>query len=119
MATVYESLDEFDSRSRDGIERMLYDGETFIGAIPCWDFMVTRRSATKLILTDQRVVAYKRGIIRQKEKDVLLPRITSIGFKKGILFGKIVLKGAGFKYSNYVSRSKGRGFASEIRNQTR
>jgi len=118
MGTIYESIDDFDTKTAKGIESMLYSSESFIGAIPCWDFMFSKRSATKLVLTDHRIIAFKRGFIRQKEKDALLEKVTSIGFKKGFLFGKIYLKGPGFSYKNLVSRSNGRKFASEIRQQT-
>jgi hypothetical protein len=119
MATVYESTSDFDSKSQDRIEEMLHSGEKFIGAIPCWDFHFSKRSATKLVLTDKRLIAYKRGFIREKEDDVILDQLTSVGFKKGILFGKLKLRASGFSFKKYVSRSSGKPFASEIRNQTR
>lgn len=118
MPTIYESIDEFDNKTAQGIEDMMYENETFLISIPCRDFIFSKRSATKLVLTDRRVIAFKRGFIRQKQKDVLLEKITSIGFKKGIFSGKLYLKGPGFSYKNSVNRSDGSKFASEIRQQT-
>ena len=118
MATVYESLDDFDRRTASAVDELLHPDERFRIGIPCWDFTLTKRSATKLILTDQRVISFKRGFIKQKQSDFLLERVTSIGFTKGYLFGYLRLSGSGATFRKFISRSSGRAFAAAIRKET-
>lgn len=125
MATVYESLDEMDSKSAQAIEALLYEDEdieyAILGKVP-WLVKAIylfhpfyKRFYHKLLLTDRRILAFKRGWFREKSTDYTLDEITSIEYTKGIFTGKINIQGAGFEESYKTPTETGREFVTLAR----
>lgn len=69
-------------------------------------------------MTDQRILTFKRGFLRQKTKDYDRGRISNIEFSKGIIFRKLSLNGSGFAESWYVDYSTGQQFATAARSKS-
>lgn len=114
----YNTLKELDRKTRKGVQGALFQDEVFLGAIDCRDSLFASRR-TKLILTDQRILTFKRGFLRQKTKDYDRNRISNIEFSKGILSRKISLNGSGFTESWYVDYSTGQQFATAARSKSK
>lgn len=113
----YSTLEELDRKTQKGVQGALFQDEVFLGAIDCRDSILPSRR-TKLILTDQRILSFKRGFLRQKTKDFDRDRISNIEFSKGILFRKLSLNGSGFAESWYVDYSTGQQFATAARSKS-
>lgn len=110
----YATLDDFGRRTRSGIQESLFSGEEFCGAIDVFDSLRPSRR-TKLILTDQRLIAFKRGMIRQSIEDYDRDRISSVGFEKGIIYRKLKVNGSGFSKKWTVDRADGQQFSAALR----
>ena len=127
MVKTYSSLDDFDDKTRTQLERILHDDEEFITGILGKVTVVTRaiflgtgfyeRVYQKLILTDQRVIAYKRGWFRQRSIDFPLDEITSVEYTKGMIRGKIAFQGAGFEKRYKTPKSTGLDFSVAVSKQ--
>lgn len=112
----YGTLDEFKRRTRSGIEDSLFQGEKFLGAIDVYDALFRKRR-TKLILTDQRLLEFKRGWIRQSITDYDRDRISNISFNKGIIYRTLGVSGSGFDEEWTVDYEDGQPFAAAIRSR--
>ena len=127
MVKTYSSLDDFDNKTQAALERILHDDETFITAILGKVTVFTRalflgtglyeRVYQKLILTDRRVIAYKRGWIRQRSNDFPLDAITTVEYTKGVITGKIAFQGAGFEKRYKTSKDTGLSFSIAVSEQ--
>lgn len=67
---------------------------------------------TKLLLTDQRVIALKRGLLSERFKDFELNEITTIEYNESFMWSAIFVKGPGFKSGYRVNGDIGRKFVS-------
>ena len=129
MGTTYDSLDELDGKSQSAIEALTYDDEEIEMVILCWvPWLVRisylgskyyRRFYPKLILTDQRVLMFKRGWIRERSNDFTLDEITSFEYTKGVIKGKITVQGAGFEESYKTPKDTGQEFTTAARERLR
>lgn len=113
----YNTIEELDRKTQKGVQGALFQDEVFLGAIDCRDSLFPSRR-TKLILTDQRILTFKRGFLRQKTKDYDRDRISNIEFSKGILYRKLSVNGSGFTESWYVDYSTGQQFATAARSKS-
>ncbi|WP_187432961.1 PH domain-containing protein [Natronococcus pandeyae] len=114
----YHSIDDFDSKRREAIESLLYSDEQFIYGIDVYDaILLTGKRASKLVLTDQRVIEFKRGFIKENSKDYSLDEIASIEHKKGYVMRKITLQGHGFDEDYQTLEDFGRQFVTTVREQ--
>lgn len=50
-----------------------------------------------LILTDRRVILYKKGMIRRSTTDFARDEITNVSFDKGVFRRKLTISGSAFK----------------------
>lgn len=129
MGKTYSSIDEMDDKSQQGIAALSYEDEKIEMAILCWVPWVVRllylgskfyrRFYPKLILTNHRVLMFKRGWIREKSEDFTLDEITSIEYTKGIFKGKITIQGAGFEETYRTPKDTGQEFATAARESLR
>ena len=110
----YATIADLDRKTKKGVQSSLFTGEEFLGAIDVYDSIIGRKR-TKLILTDQRVVMFKRGFIRQSTVDYDRNQITNISFDKGLVRRKLGISGSGFSEEWYVDYEAGQQFASAIR----
>jgi len=120
MVTLHEygSLADFDQKRRDALESLLYSDETFIYAIDVYDaFFLTKKRASKLVLTNQRVIHFKRGFVKESSKDFGLEDIASIEYDKGYVMRKITLEGQGISNEYQTLENYGRTFVTAVREQ--
>lgn len=120
MVTLHEygSLKEFDQKRGDALESLLYSDETFIYAIDVYDaILLTKKRASKLVLTNQRVIHFKRGFIKESSKDFSLEDIASIEYDKGYVMRKVTLEGQGISNDYQTLEDFGRKFVTAVREQ--
>lgn len=114
----YTTLSDFGRRTRTGIEESLFTGESFLGAIDVFDALRASRR-TKLVLTDRRLLEFKRGIIRQSIKDYDREQISNVSFDKGIIYRKLSVTGSGFNKKWTVDPEGGRQFSAALRDRNK
>lgn len=114
----YRGMADFDSKRREALETLLYTDETFIYAIDIYDAIIFRKwRATKLVLTDQRIISFKRGFIKESSRDFSLDEIVSIEHKKGYLYRKIEIGGHGVSKEFQTLQDVGKKFVTTAREQ--
>lgn len=117
----YTTVADFDRKTRKAIKSVLGDRERFVLAIDCRDaFLIGKtRRATKLVLTDHRLIVFSRGFIRQRIRDFPRDGIASIEFEKGLVFGNLVINGRRTtdwdELTYRVYAESGRRFATQLR----
>lgn len=124
MGKTYSDLADFDDKTSNVIEALLYSDETFITGIQAYASIFTtwwrwwyNRFSRKLILTDQRILMFKRGWIRESSEDYTLDEITSISFDKGMFSARMKIQGAGINDSFQLPAQEGRDFQKAVREQ--
>lgn len=75
------------------------------------------RFSEKLVLTDQRILMFKRGWIRESSEDYSLDEITSISLDKGMFSAKMKIQGAGINDAFRLLAEEGRDFQTAVREQ--
>lgn len=110
----YATLSDLDRKTQRGVQSTLFNSEEFLGAIDVYDSLLGRKR-TKLVLTEQRIIEFKRGFIRQSTVDYDRDRISNISFDKGIIYRKLGISGTGFNEKWYVDYEAGQRFASAAR----
>lgn len=113
MAT-YASLADVSARLRRKLEAVMFSGEEFLGAIDTWHrfrFVTTE----VLILTDQRIIQYQKGLVRESTTDFDRNRITNVSFDKGLVRRNLTVSGSGFSETWRVPYTGGQEFAAAIR----
>lgn len=114
----YYSLDDFDTKRGRALEALLYEDETFIYAIDVYDaILLPSTRASKLVLTDQRVIAFKRAFIKESSRDFSLDDLVRIEYEKGMVMRKITIEGHGISDDYQVLEDLGRTFATAVREQ--
>lgn len=102
-----------------GPARILVDtttsDEKFILGIDCAENRFFNRWGTKLVLTDQRVIALRSKIIGSTVEDYKLESINHVEYESTTISGELELSGAGFGESYNVPKGMGRDFVNEIR----
>lgn len=111
---TYASLTEFNGGVRKKVEAVMFQGEQFLGAIDTYH-LIRLFSEEILILTDQRIILYKKGLIRESTTDYDRDRIANVSFDKGIIQRELTVRGSGFSHSWRVPISGGQEFAAAIR----
>lgn len=120
MVTLHEysSLSNFDSTRQDALASLLYSDEEFIYGIDVYDAMfMTKKRASKLVLTDRRVIEFKRGFIKESSKDFSLEDIASIEYDKGYVMRKITIEGQGISKDFQSLEDYGKTFVTAVREQ--
>lgn len=79
--------------------------------------LLTKRRASKLVLTNQRVIHFKRGFIKESSKDFSLEDIASIEYDKGYVMRKVTLEGQGISNDYQTLEDFGRKFVTAVREQ--
>lgn len=114
----YSSLADFDGKRRKALEPLLYSGEKFIYGIDVYDALfLSGARASKLVLTDRRVIQFKRGFIKESSKDFSLDEIASIEYDKGYVMRKVTLEGQGISNEYQTLENYGRTFVTAVREQ--
>ncbi|MDS0283488.1 PH domain-containing protein [Haloarcula onubensis] len=117
-ANEYNALSDLESKRQEALKSLLYDDEEFIYAIDINDaFLMKKARASKLVLTNQRVIEFKRGFIKETSKDFLLDEIASIEHKKGYVKRKISLEGHGASSEYQTLQDFGRKFVTAVRKE--
>lgn len=112
--TTYATLRDLPGGVSQKVEAAMFPGEEFLGAIDTYH-LLRIISTELLILTDQRVILYKKGLIRQSTKDYDLDRISNVSFDKGIIFRKLKVSGSAFSSTWALPYNGGQAFANAIR----
>lgn len=78
---VFESLEFLPEADREEIEEQLSRNEEIIAALPTrqsrwWQFRPRHR--TKLILTNERIIVFKRGFLRRRFEEYLLSETSNV-----------------------------------------
>lgn len=113
----YGTVSEVPRRYRKRLKKLLFDGEEFVMAIDTKSGRVRSKHNTKLVLTDQRVIRMKPGMVRSKIEDYDLGEITSIQFNRGIRKSKLKLQGSAIDDAYPTTKRHGREFVSAAREQ--
>lgn len=116
--STYSSLEELPRDSRRAVEGLLENGEAFLGGIDCNDAFVLRgRRSTKLLLTDRRVVEYRRRFIRGRTTAYDRDQVTTASVSMGLLYHQLILAGPGLRRTVRVDSVAGRQFADALRSE--
>lgn len=114
----YSSLADFDKKRGNALESLLYSDEQFIYGIDVYDALfLSGARASKLVLTDRRVIEFKRGFIKESSKDFKLDDIASIEYDKGYVTRKVTLEGSGISNEYQTLENYGRTFVTSVREQ--
>lgn len=111
----YDTLSEIPRRYRKRLKKHLFDDEEFIMAIDAKSGRVRSKHNTKLVLTDQRIIRMKSGLVRSKTEDYNLEEITSIQFNRGLRKSKLKLQGSAIDDTYPTTKRHGRAFATAAR----
>lgn len=118
--STYPTLDGLPSAEREALSSVLEDDEAFLGGIECRDaFLLGSRRATRLFLTDRRVVEYRRGLLRSRAVDYDREQVTTASVSMGLLFHQLVLAGPGLRHTFRVNPAPGRQFVDALRSDDR
>ena len=112
---LYENLDDLDRRRQSALKDILFEGEEFVLAIDCKEGRIRSKTNTKLVLTDNRIIAFKKGIIKMASEDYNLDDISSIQFESGIMSSEIHLQGSGIDDEYPAAKKHGQRFVSAAR----
>ena len=110
----YSTVDELGRRVRDNVDATMFRGEQFLGGIDTWHlfrFLYTEI----LVLTDQRIILYRKGLIRESTRDFDRDQITNVRFDKGMFRRKLSINGSSFSKTWRVPYRGGQEFAAAIR----
>lgn len=112
--STYTTLDGLGRRVRDNVDATMFRGEQFLGAIDTWHLFRFLHTEI-LVLTDQRIILYKKGLIRESTRDFDRDRITNVRFDKGLFRRKLSISGSSFSKTWRVPYRGGQEFAAAIR----
>ena len=116
--STYSSIQELPQDSRTVVESLVEDGETFLGAIDCRDALVLRsRRATRLLLTDRRVVEHRRRLLRGGTIEYDRDRVTTASVSMGLLYYQLILAGPELRRDFRVDPVEGRRFADALQSE--
>lgn len=113
----YTDLSDLPRRYRKRVKSQMFDGETFIQAIDTKSGRIRSKHNPKLVLTDNRIIRLKSGMVRSESEDYQLTEITSIQFDRGIRTSKLKLQGSAIDDEYTVTKRLGQPFVSAVREQ--
>lgn len=113
--SAYKTLDDLPRRQRNAVQSMLLTDEKFQSGIDCAEGRAVTKWNTKLILTNQRILAVKKGIIGRETEDYSLQDITSIKLDTGLISGELTLQGSGIMDEYEVPKGAGKRFVQAVR----
>lgn len=111
----YETLGDIPQRYRKRLNDILHDSEEFVLAIDTKSGRFRSKHNTKLVLTNQRVIRMKSGMVRSKTEDYSLEDITSIQFNRGIRKSELKLQGSAIDDTYSTTKRHGQAFVSAAR----
>ncbi|MGQ3412650.1 PH domain-containing protein [Natrinema sp. LN54] len=113
----YSNLSDLPRRYRKRAKSKMFDDETFVQAIDTKSGRIRSKHNPKLILTDNRIIRLKSGMVRSESEDYQLAEITSIQFNRGMRTSKIKLQGSAIDDDYKVTKRLGQPFTSAVREQ--
>ena len=113
----YDTLADLDRRRRKAVDSMLFEGEEFVLAIDCKEGRIRSKTNTKLVLTNTRVIAVKKGLIGKRSEDYSLSDISSVQYDTSLLSGSLKLQGSGIDDEYPTTKRLGQAFSNAVRKQ--
>lgn len=114
----YKSLGGFSGRREKAIKSLLLGDEEFLRAIDCAEGRTMTKWNTKLVLTNQRILAVRKALIGKESEDYSLSDISSIKYDTGMLTGELTLQGSGIDDSYDLPKNMGERFVNAAREQS-
>jgi len=113
----YEDIDDLDGRRRKALEGLMFDDEQFLYAIDVKEGRVRSKTNEKLVLTDSRIIAFKKGVVNLSSEDYSLGDVSSVKFDSGMMSAEITLQGSGIDDEFEVAKDMGQDFVNRVREQ--
>jgi hypothetical protein len=92
-------------------------GEEYVLGIDCADYWLFGRWGTKLVLTDERVVAFAADPAGPMKRSHRLEEIAEVAYDRGLVAAELRFLGADFLETYPVPRRLGREFADAVRSR--
>jgi hypothetical protein len=115
---LIDSPEEFHRSNRSYLDSLIHADEQFVCAISATDGRWARwrmRKSTKLVLTTDRLIMFKRGLLRKQSEDYALDSITSVQYSSGLGGGVIRVQGAHIDDRYRALSNTGQQFVTELR----
>ena len=113
---VWKTVRQLDDSTREALDETLLESESFIIGTRTFEDGLRKSRRTKLLLTDKRIIAVRKGTISADTRDFPLSKLSSVDFHRG-LNSKIELHGSGIDESYVVGYEGGKAFADAARRQ--
>jgi hypothetical protein len=111
---VWKTVSQLDDSTREALDETLLESESFIIGTRTFEDGLRKSRRTKLLLTDKRIIAVRKGTISADTRDFPLSKLSSVDFHRG-LNSKIELHGSGIDESYVVGYEGGKAFSDAAR----
>lgn len=116
MTNVHPTAEDLPPAVREAVSSFLAADEVFLGGVDCRDgVLLSEWRSTTLLLTDRRVIEYRRGVLRGSTVEYGRDSVTTASVSMGLLYHRLTLAGPGLERSFRIDPAAGRQFADAVR----
>ena len=110
----YDAPTEFTGRHAAALASIVRPDEGYVTGIDCADRWRLRRRGIRLVLTDERVVAFSPNPAAPVKRSHWLEETSSVGYDAGTITAELRFNGVGFYETYRVPKRLGREFAAAV-----
>jgi hypothetical protein len=111
----YDAPTDFTGWHATALASIVPPAEEYVTGIDCADRWGLRRRGTRLVLTDERVVAFSPNPTAPVKRSHWLEDMVNVGYDAGVITAELRFSGVGFYESYRVPKRLGREFAEAAR----
>ena len=112
----YDYRTDFERRHERTLANLVPTTEDYVFGIDCADRWLSRKRRTRLVLTEERVAAFRAGPSDPIKRTHWLEDITAMKYDTGFLTNELRLTGEDFYAAYTVPKRLGREFAEAVKN---
>lgn len=114
----YDTPTDFTGRHAMALASIVRPAEGYVTGIDCADRWRLRRRGVRLVLTDERVVAFSPNPAAPMKRSHWLEAMSNVDYHPGVFTGELRFSGVGFYETYRVPKRLGREFAAAVREQS-
>ena len=111
----YDAPTDFAGRHAVALASIVRPAEEYVTGIDCADRWRLRRRGVRLVLTDERVVAFSPNPAAPMKRSHWLEETSHVGYGSGTFTAELRFNGVGFYETYRVPKRLGREFAAAVR----
>lgn len=115
----YDAPSDFTGLHATALASIVPPAEGYVTGIDCADRWLFRRPSTRLVLTDERVVAFSPSPAAPIKRSHWLGEVTDVGYDAGTFTAELRFIGVGFYETYRVPKRLGREFAEAVRERVK